>query len=202
MSKCRILSDMTEDDFKTDKMIIVAGPSGVGKSSFVDKIITEYTELVDIKTYTTRLVREGESEGDPYHFVTSEKFDQLVEVGFFVEWANVHTNKYGTPYDQIYKAWQEGLPVIMDVDVQGAATFRKHFPTCYTIFIHPPSIDALRQRVISRDKGQLKDLEVRMESAKKELTQAHLFSHELVNDKFDESFSEFKKTVEAYIKPV
>jgi guanylate kinase len=193
---------MLEDDFKTDKMIIVAGPSGVGKSSFVDKIIGELPILVDIKTYTTRPMRVGESEGDPYHFVTLEKFDELIEQGFFVEWANVHTSKYGAPYDQIYNAWRKGHPVIMDVDVQGTATFKKNFPTCCAIFIHPPSIDALRKRVMHRDKGNIMDLEVRMANAQKEIQQAYLFNYQLVNDEFDESYSQFKKTVEAYIKPV
>ncbi|MBT4762479.1 MAG: guanylate kinase [Bdellovibrionaceae bacterium] len=184
------------------KMIIVAGPSGVGKSSFVDKIIDEIPGLTDVVTYTTRAIRPGEIEGVAYHFVTKDQFEKLIVEDFFVEWANVHTNIYGTPFNQIYDAWEKSDPVIMDIDVQGAETFREKFSNCFTIFIHPPSVDALRQRVLSRDKDKVKDLDVRMENAKKEIAQSHLFHSQLVNDNFEDSYKEFKKIVVAYIKAV
>jgi len=177
-------------------IIIVAGPSGAGKSSFVDKVIGEVSRLEDIITYTTRNMREGESEGNPYHFVSASKFEQLKSQNFFVEWAKVHTNYYGTPIDQIEAAWAQNKGVIMDVDVQGAATMRQKFDQAKTIFILPPSIEELRKRVLKRDKETVADLEVRMNNATLEIEQADKFDFQIKNDNFDSSYAKFKKIVE------
>ncbi len=178
------------------QMIIVAAPSGAGKSSFVEKICEEDSRLVDIITYTTRGMRRGESQGKPYHFIPKGEFEELIKKDFFVEWAQVHTNMYGTPYDQIERSWAQGKCVIMDVDVQGAATFKAKFPESKNIFILPPSIDELRRRVVKRDGKEPEDLEIRMKNAEKEIVQASLFDYQVVNDQFDESYSRFKKIIE------
>ncbi|MBN8540308.1 MAG: guanylate kinase [Deltaproteobacteria bacterium] len=180
-------------------MIIVAAPSGAGKSSFVERATKELSVLVDTVTYTTRAMREGESEGKPYYFVGRAKFQELVASGFFVEWAEVHTNLYGTPLYQLEEAWAENKVVIMDVDVQGAETFKMKYPDASTIFILPPSIDELRRRVEKRDKGRTQNLEVRMANASREIAKAGEFDHQVVNDDFERSFGEFKKLVESLI---
>lgn len=181
------------------RMIIVAAPSGAGKSSFVERATKELSVLVDTVTYTTRAMREGESEGKPYYFVGRAKFQELVASGFFVEWAEVHTNLYGTPLYQLEEAWAENKVVIMDVDVQGAETFKMKYPDASTIFILPPSIDELRRRVEKRDKGRTQNLEVRMANASREIAKAGEFDHQVVNDDFERSFGEFKKLVESLI---
>lgn len=181
-------------------MIIVAAPSGAGKSSFVDRITHEMPILVDTVTYTTRAMREGEFEGLPYHFVSREKFQELVEKGFFVEWAEVHTNLYGTPLHQLEDAWAKNKVIIMDVDVQGAATFKAKYPDAATVFILPPSIEELRRRVEKRDKGRTQNLEVRMANASREIAKAHEFDYQLVNDDFERSYAEFKKLVESLVR--
>lgn len=181
------------------RMIIVAAPSGAGKSSFVERATREISRLFDTVTYTTRSMRAGESEGHPYHFVSDAKFGELVHQGFFVEWANVHTRKYGTPLHQLEDAWKNGQVVIMDVDVQGAATFKKKYPDCVTVFILPPSIDELRRRVIKRDGGAPKDLDIRMQNALREIAQADQFDFRVVNDDFERSYREFKQLVEKII---
>jgi len=181
------------------RMIIVAAPSGAGKSSFVERATKELSILVDTVTYTTRAMREGESEGKPYHFVSRSKFQEHVASGFFVEWAEVHTNLYGTPLYQLEDAWAQDKVVIMDVDVQGAETFKKKYPDASTIFILPPSIDELRRRVEKRDKGRTQNLEVRMANASREIAKAGEFDHQVVNDDFERSFGEFKKLVESLI---
>jgi len=186
---------MTEAKVKT-KMIIVAAPSGAGKSSFVDKITNEDSRLVDIITYTTRAMRRGESEGHPYHFVSEGQFRDLLEKDFFVEHAKVHTNWYATPRDQIDLAWSRGKCVIMDIDVQGSATFRRKFPDSKTIFILPPSIDELRRRVIARDGRVPEDLEVRMRNAELEMGRQHEFDFQVINDQFASSYAAFKKIIE------
>src|SRR5690606_27393950 len=114
---------------------------------------------------------------------------------FFVEYAEVHGNLYGTPHYQIQDALKAGKVVIMDVDIQGAKTFKEKYPKAFTIFIHPPDLDELRQRVIKRD-GNPKDLEVRMENARKEIAQSSQFDAQLVNDEFEASYAQFKKIIE------
>ncbi len=178
------------------RMIILAAPSGAGKSSFVERITREIPKLRDTVTYTTRSMRQGETQGQPYYFVTKEEFLKKVEEDFFIEWAKVHTNLYGTPYYQIEEAWKEGQCVIMDVDVQGARTFKEKFPDAVTIFILPPSIEELRRRIERRDAKIPADLDIRMENAKKEVALASEFDFQLVNDDFEKSYAEFKKIVE------
>lgn len=178
------------------RMIIVAAPSGAGKSSFVEKICQMETRLEDTITYTTRSMRAGESQGKPYYFVSMQEFEKKVAENFFVEYARVHTNFYGTPYDQLEKAWENGKCIIMDVDVQGFDTFKSKFPDAKSIFILPPSIEELRRRVTKRDGKVPADLEVRMHNAEKEIARAGEFDYQIVNDDFATSFAEFKKIIE------
>ena len=182
------------------RMIIVAAPSGAGKSSFVERINQEDDRLEDIITYTTRAMRRGESEGHPYHFVTTEDFLQKLSTHFFVEHANVHGNMYGTPLDQIENAWTLGRCVIMDLDVQGAATFRSKYPDSKSIFIMPPSIEELRKRIIKRDGKIPADLEVRMRNAELEMARRNEFDYQLINDDFENSYLNFKKIIEELLK--
>ncbi|MEN0059073.1 MAG: guanylate kinase [Bdellovibrio sp.] len=178
------------------RLIVVAAPSGAGKSSFVERISKEDPRLVDIITYTTRSMRKGESEGQPYHFLSHEEFQSRIEEGFFVEWAKVHTNFYGTSYRSIESIWEEGRCGIMDVDIQGVATFKAKFPAVKTVFILPPSRDELRRRIEKRDGGMPADIEVRMANAAKEIQEASKFDYQIVNDNFDQSYAQFKKIVE------
>jgi len=178
------------------RMIIIAAPSGAGKSSFVERVTKEIPRLRDTVTYTTRQMRPTESEGNPYHFVTPERFKELRDQGFFVEWAVVHNNFYGTPMHQLEDAWARDEVVIMDVDVQGAATFKRKFPDAVSIFILPPSIDELRRRLVARDGAAAHDLEVRLKNAEMEIARADEFDYKIVNDDFDKSYQEFKKIIE------
>lgn len=182
------------------EMIIVVGPSGVGKSTLVDKITAEVSQLFDTVTYTTRAMRKGEREGVPYHFVAEDKFRELVEQNFFVEWAMVHNKMYGTPRDQIDSAIAAGRIVIMDVDVQGAQTFRDKYPLSFTIFVMPPSIDELRNRIRKRDKMSEHELEIRMKNAQNEIALAKTFDMQIVNADFNTSYAQFKKVVEEIVK--
>lgn len=183
------------------RMIIVAAPSGAGKSSFVERLTSEMALLADTVTYTTRAMRDGESEGHPYHFVPRERFLDLARDGFFVEWAEVHKNLYGTPLHQIEDAWKQNRVVIMDVDIQGAATFKaKYKQEAASIFILPPSIEELRRRVMKRDGGKTRDIELRMENAAREIAAAPHFDYRVVNDDFETSYNEFKKLVQKLIE--
>lgn len=183
---------------QTGKLVIVIGPSGVGKSSFIERALKEEKRLLDLTTYTTRAPRKGEKEGDPYHFVSLEKFEKLVSQDFFVEWAMVHGNKYGTPWDQIRQGWSQGRVVIMDVDVQGARHFLKEFPNALTVFLAAPSIDALRQRILKR--GAVADIETRLQTAQREMAAANDFHHLLINDEFEKSYKQFRILIEKFLQ--
>lgn len=180
-------------------MIILLGPSGVGKSTLLERALRDFPSLVDTVTFTTRSMRPGESEGNPYHFVTRAEFESRIAQGFFVEWAEVHNNLYGTPQHQIDDAWVAGKAIIMDVDVQGAKTFLAKFPHATAVFILPPSIEALRHRLQKRDGKPPKDLELRLKNAEKEIAQSGSFEHRLTNENFDQTYASFKKIIEKVI---
>lgn len=182
------------------KIIIVAAPSGAGKSSFVEKLASEDSRFYDVITYTTRSMRHHEQQGKPYYFISFEDFQNKIAQGFFVEWAQVHTNLYGTSFEQIENAWNKSQVVIMDIDIQGVMTFKSKFPgNVSTIFILPPSIDELKRRVIKRDGAPPPDLDIRMANAEKEMSKANEFDVQIINDVFETSYLEFKKTVEKMI---
>ncbi len=175
-------------------MVILIGPSAAGKSSFLDRALQENLGLCDIITYTSRPMRPGEKEGAPYHFVSRERFEELKNQNFFVESATVHGNFYGTPRDQIEEAWKRGETVIMDIDVQGAFSLKKLYPQAVTIFLMPPSLDALRQRLLKR--GPEKDIELRLKNAQAEMALAPKFDFTIVNADFETAYLEFRKLVE------
>ena len=184
-----------------NKMVIVVAPSGAGKSTFIDEVLKKPSlGLKDTITFTTRSMRPGESEGEPYHFISGEEFEKKIESGFFVEWAKVHSSYYGTSLEQIREYWAQGFSVIMDVDIQGAETFKKKFPEALIVFIEPPDLEVLKERLLIRGGGKLpSDFEVRMESAQKELKWSKNADEIIVNDDFDRAFSEFLNKVESYL---
>lgn len=182
-----------------NKMVILIGPSGVGKSSFLERALKDFAELRDTVTCTTRNMRKGESEGAPYHFVSRDRFEELIRQNHFIEFAEVHGNLYGTPEHQIGEAWRDGKAIIMDVDVQGAQTFKRKYPQALTIFILPPSVDSLRHRVIKREGKTPADIEIRMANAAREMALADEFDHRLVNDQFDPAYAELKNLIEDFL---
>lgn len=178
------------------RIIVVAAPSGAGKSSFVERITQEDSRLMDIVTYTTRSMRKGESQGHPYYFVSEDEFKAKVKEEFFVEWAHVHNRLYGTSFAELEKAWSQERCAIMDIDIQGTATFKSKFPDAQSIFILPPSIDELRRRITKRDGQVPADIELRMATAEQEIREASKFDFQVINDNFDQSYQEFKKIIE------
>ncbi|MEY4616939.1 MAG: hypothetical protein RJB66_1899 [Pseudomonadota bacterium] len=179
------------------RMILVAAPSGAGKSSLVDRVIKEVPQLEDVITFTTRSMRHHEVQGHPYHFISAEEFQKRINEGFFIEWAKVHTNFYGTSQESLDNAWKMGKVVIMDLDVQGVRTFQSKMPEgLKTIFILPPSLEELQNRILKRDKVAPADLEVRMKNASLEMAEAPRFDFQVVNDDFETSYLLFKKIIE------
>jgi guanylate kinase len=181
-------------------MLIIIGPTAVGKSSVLEHALNDFPQLCDIITYTTRPMRQGESEGAPYHFVKEERFKELLARHFFIEWAFVHGRLYGTPRDQVEAAEKNGKVCVMDIDVQGAKKLLQQYPQAVTVFLLPPSVDALRQRFVKRGVTSEADLNNRLESAQKEMAQAHDFQHVIVNDDFDSAYSKVRNIIENLLK--
>ena len=184
---------------KNPALIFVAAPSGAGKNSFIDKALKDFSELEEIITYTTRPPRSGEDQKS-YHFISSERFEELVKINFFVEFSQVHGSFYGTSKESIEKIGQKSLGGIVDLDVQGVEKMTKLYPEALRIFILPPSIEELRRRIVLRDRGKAINLDLRLENAKKEIEKAHLYDYQIVNQDFETSYKGFKKIVEAFLK--
>lgn len=182
------------------KTLLIIGPTAVGKSTLLGRALSDYPIFLDIITYTTRPPRTGEQEGDPYHFVSEDKFKALMKDNFFIETANVHGKLYGTPRDQFDRAHASGRAVIMDIDVQGAKKLLELYPEACTVFVLPPTIDALRQRFIKRGVTSETDLENRLVTAQREMQQVQDFQFAITNDDFEKAYRELRKVIENLLK--
>ena len=178
------------------RLIIVCAPSGAGKSTLCARIVSDYPEIIENVSFTTRPMRGKEEDGVDYFFVDQAEFDEKKGRGFFVESASVHNHSYGVSHAQIETALASGRPIILDIDVQGAKTLTSKFPDALTIFVMPPSIEELKRRLTLRDQGKTNNLELRIENAKKELKEADKFKYRVVNSDLEQAYKDFKKVVE------
>ncbi|WP_456480486.1 guanylate kinase [Nautilia sp.] len=181
---------------KSGSILVVSGPSGSGKTSLA-RVVCE--ELGD-KAYfsissTTRPVREGEKEGVDYFFLTKEEFIKDIEEGYFLEWAEVHGNFYGTSKRQIDAALKKGQIVFLDIDVQGYELVKKSYPDITTgIFVTTPNQKVLKERLLKRGTETEESLKVRMFNALREMQKIDEYDYLLINDDFDEA-KEFLRSV-------
>jgi len=157
--------------------VVLSGPSGVGK----DALLTRMKELGRpfhyVVTATTRLRRPREKEGVDYHFVSHQEFQQLIDKGQLLEWANVYGNYYGVPKAEISQALSKGIDVIVKVDVQGATTIKKILPQAVFIFLMPPSMEELERRLKQRRSESSLDLALRLVKASEEVRSLALFDY-------------------------
>lgn len=157
--------------------VVLSGPSGVGK----DALLTRMKELGRpfhyVVTATTRLRRPREKEGVDYHFVSHQEFQQLIDKGQLLEWANVYGNYYGVPKAEISQALSKGIDVIVKVDVQGATTIKKILPQAVFIFLMPPSMEELERRLKQRRSESSLDLALRLVKASEEIKSLALFDY-------------------------
>jgi guanylate kinase len=150
-------------------LIVLSGHSGAGKDAVLTRLRESSYPLEFITTVTTRARRANESEGVHYHFVSRDKFQELIDRGELLEWANVYGNYYGVPKEPVRQALSRGKDVIVKVDVQGAATIKKILPQAVFIFLAPPSMEELVMRLEQRRTESPSDLDLRIEAARKEL---------------------------------
>ena len=168
-------------------LFVVAAPSGAGKTSLVHRLLDAEPDTGVAVSHTTRAIRPGEQDGVNYHFVDRESFEKLAEGGGFLEWANVFGNLYGTSIAAANRVLDEGRKLILEIDWQGAAQIREKFPETLSIFIFPPSLTALRERLEGRGQDDEQTVRHRMNAAFRELSHWKEFDYLIVNDRFEEA---------------
>ncbi len=165
-------------------LYVVAAPSGAGKTSLVKCLIETTPGVIISISYTTRSPRPGEKDGVHYYFISNTTFELMRTDGVFLEHAEVFGNRYGTSYANILMQLDSGLDVILEIDWQGARQVREIIPDSKTIFILPPSREALQQRLANRDQDGIGIIEERMAIASSELSHYKEFDYLVVNDQF------------------
>ena len=178
-------------------LFVVSSPSGGGKGTLIRHVLEVVDNLSYSVSYTTRAPRLGEVNGREYFFVSREIFDEMVAAGEFLEWACVHGNFYGTAKRQIAEETAAGLDIILEVDVQGAASVRQLLMDSVSIFILPPSPEVLRQRLIARGTDSPEELEIRLRNAPEELKQYSAFDYVIINDEIKKAAHELASIVYA-----
>ncbi|MGC9382997.1 MAG: guanylate kinase [Kosmotogaceae bacterium] len=174
---------------------IITGPSGVGKTSIIKKVLEKFDGFTFSVSYTTRPKRKGEKEGADYYFVSDEKFKKLVKAGELLEWAEVHGYMYGTSLSFVKRKLENGISVILDIDVKGALNVLKKIDDIVSIFISPPSFVALKERLIKRGTEKNEDISRRLSDAKWELSHLSDFHYVVVN----KSIQQASKSIESII---
>ena len=166
----------------TGFLLVVTGPSGAGKGTLVDHLLKQRPDCVFSVSATTRPRRSTEQEGRDYFFLSHDEFLQREAQGWFLETAEVHGHLYGTPVAAVDAHVREGKVVVLDVDVQGGASVRRVRPDALTVFVYPPSLDALRARLESRANDAPEVIEERLRNAPHELAQMAYYKYVIMND--------------------
>ncbi len=167
------------------KLFVISGPSGSGKTTLVTRVLSNVENLRFSISHTTRPMRAGEVRGGHYEFVSEEEFQSMIKRGFFAEWAEVHGNFYGTPRAEIEEWIETGVDVILDIDVQGARRLRGVFQDAVFIFVVPPSLEVLEQRLRDRKSEQEGDISIRLGIAKEEVACSKCYDYIIINDEAD-----------------
>ena len=171
-------------------LYIISAPSGAGKTSLVKAMLETMSEVVVSVSHTTRDKRDEETDGKEYHFIDENIFDQMVENGDFLEYANVFGNKYGTSRQHLQEQLLLGKDVILEIDWPGARQIRPLMGGCKSIFVLPPTMQALCDRLIGRGQDTEETIELRMKEAASEMTHYAEFDYIVINDDFDVAISE------------
>ncbi len=176
-------------------LYVIAAPSGAGKSSLVKALMELDSHLQLSISHTTRAPRGQEKNGREYFFVSPVEFDAMVQADAFVEWAHVHSQRYGTSKRAIEDRMAQGSDVILEIDFQGAVQIKKTFANAISIFILPPSWEELRSRLERRGEDAPEVIELRLKNAAIEVAQAHKFDFVIINELFDRALFDLKAIV-------
>lgn len=165
--------------------IVLSAPSGAGKTTIARELLARRGDVGYSISCTTRAPRPGERDGVDYHFLSRAEFDAAIARGEFAEWADVHGQRYGTLKTEVERVMQDGKHVMLDIDVQGARQLRQRFLESVTIFVVPPSLEALVARLTGRKTESAEALALRLRNARMELAEAEQYQHVVVNDTLD-----------------
>ncbi|PIP36802.1 MAG: guanylate kinase [Desulfobacterales bacterium CG07_land_8_20_14_0_80_52_14] len=179
-------------------LFILSGPSGSGKTTLRQEILKRFPNMVYSVSYTTRKPREKEQSGRDYCFITEVAFKTGIESGEWIEWAQVYGNYYGTSAVFLDRELSRGRDVLLDIDIQGTRQILRKFKECIPIFIMPPSLDVLRERLEKRGSEIGASLERRLDDARTEITQIQMYRHVVINDRLEEAVSELTDLIQGY----
>lgn len=183
------------------KIIIVVAPSGTGKTTLIEKILTHFSTLEWSVSYTTRSIREGEVHGEDYFFISTEEFKEKIDANHFAEWALVHGNYYGTDKSFVTQKTEQGISILFDVDVQGVDLLKKVYgDEAKAIFIEPPSVAELRRRLEKRGTDAQEVIERRLANSIKELERKNDFDYLVMNDEFDKAYQDLEMIIEKILE--
>ncbi|MBS3018946.1 Guanylate kinase [Comamonas sp. PE63] len=178
-------------------LFVVSAPSGAGKSSLVRALREFDARVYPSVSHTTRAPRGQEKHGREYYFVSDAEFDAMVANNGFVEWANVHSRRYGTAKRSLEERIQSGTDVLLEIDYQGALQVKQAFPNAVLIFILPPSWDELRARLENRGEDAPEVIEMRLKNAEEEMAQVAKFDFVIINELFESALFDLKAIIHA-----
>jgi guanylate kinase len=183
----------------TGYRFILSAPSGAGKTTLCRAVLKNYPDLRYSVSHTTRPPRSGEEDGVDYYFITTEVFQERLRRNRWAEWARVHDNYYGTSADFLESQAAGGRDVLLDIDVQGAKQILERYPEkTVAIFIMPPSLEVLKERLTGRSSDSSDQIEKRLRSATDEMARKDMYHHVIVNDRLDEAIDALVSLIESY----
>ena len=178
-------------------LIVISAPSGAGKTTLCNALVSRFPALKESISYTTRQPRQGEQDGVDYHFVSVDRFKQMIAENGFAEWAEVHGNFYGTAIATLEQARIDGIDILLDIDCQGARILKNRGINGLIVFVLPPSMAELRRRLESRSSDAREVIERRIARATEEIREARWYDYIVVNDRLDEAHEALASIVTA-----
>jgi len=176
-------------------LFVLSGPSGVGKNTVLDELFKNFDGVSYSVSATTRERREGEVEGEDYFFISEAEFKEIEAEDGFIESAVVHGHYYGTPKKFVDQKLDEGEDIILEIDTQGAKQVREKYPEAVYIFLVPPSLEELENRLDKRGSESDKSKNLRLKNARQELKEVHKYDYEVINDSLSDAVREIKKII-------